>query len=176
MSELATLARPYARAVYKQAKEKGTFDQWSNMLQFLSQVMADPDMAAASDNPKVDPAQFFELLSSVCEGKLNQEGNNLIQLLVRNDKLRLMGQINELFEAYKAEDEGYLEVEVSSAFAMTEAAEKKLSRQLEKAFKKKIHLQLEQDSSLIGGVIIRAGDRVIDGSVSGQLQQLAKQL
>jgi F-type H+-transporting ATPase subunit delta len=97
-------------------------------------------------------------------------------LLVHNNRLSLLPFITKLFEAYKAEDEGYAEVEVFTAYALTKEAKHDLTTTLEKTLGKKIHMNVTVDKSLIGGVLVRAGDRVIDGSIRGRLQQLAKRL
>ena len=176
MSELATLARPYAEALFKRSKETSTVAQWSDSLAFLAAVMSDQQLAAASVNPRIDSDKFIALLLDISTDQIDQEGENLIRLLVQNGRLNLLPQIAELFEQYRAEDENFIDVEVQSAFAVTKTEQQHLTSILEKSLKRKVHLTAEKDSDLIGGVVIRAGDTVIDASVRGQLQQLAKEL
>ncbi len=176
MAELAELARPYSEAVYKIAKEKGTAQKWSEMLEMLSLVMADQDISRAARNPRVGDDRFIVLLLDICDGKLNKEGVAFIKVLSENKRLGLVSKISEMYEQYRSDDEGYLTVELTSAFPVSDEDQKKLSETLGKQFGKEIRLNVEEDRSLIGGIIIRAGDKVIDGSVSGQIEQLAKQL
>jgi len=99
-----------------------------------------------------------------------------LKLLIENNRLSLIAAIAEIFETYKAEDEGSIDVDVTTAFAFTKESKQIFNTTLEKAFGKKINMKIAVDSSLIGGVLVRAGDQVIDGSVRGQLQQLAQRL
>jgi F-type H+-transporting ATPase subunit delta len=176
MNELATFARPYASAVFKRAKETVATAKWSEQLAFMSAVVGSREMSALVDNPKVKIDRLSELLLEVSEGHIDHEGANFLKLLLRNSRLALLPTIAMQFEALKAEDEGYIEVDVFTAFALTEEAEKKFAASLEKTLSKKVHMNVALDKSLIGGVLVRAGDRVIDGSIKGQLQNLQKAL
>jgi F-type H+-transporting ATPase subunit delta len=176
MSGSATLARPYAEAVFKRAKETGSTEQWSDTLAFLAAVMNDDRLSRAAVNPKVDRHAFTELLLDICKGHITDEGENLLKLLVENNRLNQAASIQELFEQYRAEDEGYIDVDVKTAFPIDDRQQRQLTSALEKTFHKQVRLRTERDDTLIGGVLIRAGDTVIDGSIRGQLQQLAKRL
>lgn len=176
MSELATLARPYAAAVFKRAKETDATKKWSESLAFLSQVLSNDDIAGIVDNPKVSKQALSELMLDICQGQVTDEGENFVKLLVHNNRLGLVASIAQQFEAFKADDEGYVEVEVTSAYTLTKEDKQSLTGSLEKKLSKKVHMNVTVDKSLIGGVLVRAGDQVIDGSIKGQLQQLAKRL
>ncbi len=176
MSELSTLARPYAEAVFKTAKENKSVAKWSDMLAFLSVVMQDKEMTTIIANPKVTQDQLTQLLLDICQDQLTKEGVNLLKLLVQNDRLILAPEISELYESFKAEHEGYIDVEVISAYALSKDEQKKFSATLEKQLDKKIRITTSIDKTLIGGFLAKAGDKVIDGSIKGQLQQLAKKL
>jgi F-type H+-transporting ATPase subunit delta len=176
MSDLATLARPYAEAIFKRAKETKATDKWTQMLALVSLVMQDNELIALVKNPKVAQDRIGQLVLEVCQGQLDDEGANFVKLLVQNDRLLLAPQIASLYEEYKAEDAGYVDVDVSSAFALTKAEEKNLITSLEKTLNKTVRLKAGVDKTLIGGFLARAGDIVIDGSIKGQLQQLAKRL
>ncbi|EGW23303.1 F0F1 ATP synthase subunit delta [Methylobacter tundripaludum] len=176
MSELATLARPYAAAVFKRSKETGTTEQWSKSLAFISAVLNDKEISVVVDNPKVSSERLSALMLDICQGQVDEEGANFLKLLVQNNRLTLAPTIAELFEAYKAESEGYVDVEVATAYAFTKEEKQRFTSTLEKTLSKKVHMNVTVDKSLIGGVLVRAGDRVIDGSIKGQLQQLAKRL
>lgn len=176
MSELLTLARPYAEAAFKRAIESKSIDEWSDILAFLSVVVQDEEMSAVIANPKVTEQQLTQLLFDICQGQLKKEGENFLKLLIQNDRLMLAPQISELYETSKAEYEGYVDVEVISAYATTKEEQKKFVTTLKKILNKDVHITTSIDKDLIGGFLARAGDKVIDGSVTGQLQQLAKKL
>ncbi len=176
MSESATLARPYAEAVFKTAKETNSSAKWSEMLEFLSAVVKDSNMSATINNPRVGGERLLQLLLDISQEQLNKEGANFLTLLVENNRLLLLPAIAELYEEYKAEDEGYVDVEVSTAYALTKEEQKRFASSLEKKLNKKVHMNIEVDKSLIGGIRVRAGDKVIDGSIRGRLQQLTKRL
>jgi F-type H+-transporting ATPase subunit delta len=176
MSELATLARPYAAAVFKRSKETGTTEKWSKSLAFISAVLKDKEISVVVDNPKVSKERLSALVLDICQGQVDDEGANFLKLLVQNNRLSLAPAIAEQFEVYKAESEGYVDVEVATAYAFSKEEKQSFTSTLEKTLSKKVHMNVTVDKSLIGGVLVRAGDRVIDGSIKGQLQQLAKRL
>jgi F-type H+-transporting ATPase subunit delta len=176
MSELATLARPYAAAVFKRSTETGTTEKWSKSLAFISAVLNDNEISVLINNPKVSKERLSELMLDICQEQVNEEISNFLKLLVQNNRLTLAPTISELFEAYKAESEGYVDVEVATAYAFSKEEKQSFASALEKTLSKKVRMNVTVDKSLIGGVMVRAGDRVIDGSIKGQLQQLAKRL
>ena len=176
MSELATLARPYAAAVFKRAKETQATAKWSQSLAFMSAVLKNEDMSVVVDNPKVNKHRLSALMLDICQEHLNEENENFLKLLVHNNRLSLLPTIAKLFEAYKAEDEGYVEVEVFTAYAFTKEAKQDFAAKLTKFMNKKVHMNVSVDKTLIGGVLVRAGDKVIDGSIKGQLQNMQKAL
>jgi len=176
MSELATLARPYAEAVFKRAKETEGSQEWSDTLAFLSAIMQDESLAAIVNNPRVGQDELTQLLLDICQDQVTGEANNFLKLLIENGRLKLAPQIAELFEKYKAEDEGYVDVDVITAYALTKAEEQSFATSLKKKLNKKVNIKSSIDKSLIGGFLVKAGDSVIDGSISGQLQQLAKRI
>jgi F-type H+-transporting ATPase subunit delta len=176
MSELATLARPYASAAFKRSIETSNGGQWSKSLAFISAVLNDKKLSAIVGNPKVSKERLSTLMLEICQDQIDEEGANFLKLLVQNNRLALASAIADLFEAYKAENEGYADVEVATAYAFTKEEKQDFAATLEKTLSKKVHMKVTVDKSLIGGVLVRAGDKVIDGSIKGQLQQLAKRL
>ena len=176
MSELATLARPYAAAVFKRAKETKTTANWSQSLAFMSAVLSDKEISVVVDNPKVNSAKLSALMLDICQEQVDQEGANFLKLLVQNKRLSLVPYIAKIFEEYKAEDEGYVEVEVTTAYPFSKEDKQNFASKLEKSLSKKVHMNVSVDKSLIGGVLVRAGDKVIDGSIRGQLQHMQKAL
>jgi F-type H+-transporting ATPase subunit delta len=176
MSELATLARPYAAAAFKRAKETHATAKWSQSLAFMSAVLKNEDISVVVDNPKVNKQRLSALMLDICQGHVNEENENFLKLLVYNSRLSLLPYIAKLFETYKAEDEGYIEVEVFTAYAFSKEAKQDFMTTLEKALGKKIHMNVTVDKSLIGGALVRAGDKVIDRSIRGRLQHMQKAL
>jgi len=176
MSELATLARPYAEAVYKRAKQTDSTTKWSNSLAFLAAVLGDVQIAKAAANPNANKEKFAAALLDLCQGQLDGEGENFVRLLVANRRLVLAKTICELFEHYRAEDEGYIVADVSTAYPLEDEEREQITKVLQRSLGKQPRLNVVVDDSLIGGVLIKAGDRVIDASVRGQIQRLAKRL
>ena len=176
MSELATLARPYAAAVFKRAKETGSSEKWSKTLAFLASILSDQRLSSFINNPKVSNEGLSGLMLDISAGQIDAEGANFLKLLVQNRRLNLVPHIVKIFEAYKAEDEGYLDVEVHAAYEFSDEGRQDFSARLEKRLGKKVNMNVTVDKSLIGGVLVRAGDKVIDGSVKGQLQHMQKAL
>lgn len=176
MSERTTLARPYAVAVYKRAKESGKIGQWAEMLSFLKVVVADPVIARAVANPRVDKERFLGSFLDLCRDHLSGEGENFVRVLVKNGRLGLVGTISELFDEFRAADEGYIDVDVTTAYPLESEEETNLAALVEKWVARRGRLRVTVDRSLIAGVVLRAGDRVMDASIRGQLQRLAKRL
>lgn len=176
MSELATLARPYAVAAFKRAQETGSATKWSASLAFLSTVISAKEIDAIVNNPKVTKERLSALLLDIGQGTIDVENENFLKLLIQNSRLDLLPQIAAQFEQYKADHEGYVDAEVTSAFALSTEEQKKLAINLEKKLNKKVRINITVDQSLIGGILVRAGDSVIDGSVRGQLQHMQKSL
>jgi F-type H+-transporting ATPase subunit delta len=107
---------------------------------------------------------------------LNDAGKNFIRLLANNKRLAVLGEIYALFEQLKSQKEMSVDVEVASAFALTDDQANKLAEALKRKLGREVNLTSTEDKSLIGGVVIRAGDLVLDGSVRGKLAKLAETL
>lgn len=176
MAEELTLARPYAEAVFKLALESGGLERWSETLQFLSAVEADPAMQQLTGNPKVQGAQLTETIRNIGAGRLDADAGMFVQVLVENRRIPLLPQIAEQFEHLKQEHEGILEATIASAFPIDDQQLRSLVQDLEKRFKRRVQASVTIDPSLIGGVRMTVGDVVIDGSVRAQLDQMATAL
>ena len=176
MAEIATIARPYANAVFELAKERRALDEWSRQLQLAAAVAAEPEIVEIIESPAVTSAEKSNTLARVCGDDLSREGKQFVQVLARNKRLHLIAEIGAQFEARRAQEEASLDVEVISAFELSEAEHRRVVEALERRFKREIQLTARVDESLIGGAIIRAGDTVIDGSVRGKLEKLAETL
>jgi F-type H+-transporting ATPase subunit delta len=176
MAELATLARPYANAVFAVAKQSGELDRWSRMLEFLSVAAADSKMRSLLDAPEIGEEQKARQLIDICGDELNDRAKQFVRVLAGNRRLDLVGDIAELFEDLRAEEQQMLDVRVMSAFPLSDEESEQLRTALARRFDKEIQLTSDVDRSLIGGVLIRAGDVVIDGSVRGKLAKLQEML
>jgi len=173
MAEAITIARPYAVAVFRLAKEKKSLATWSEELALLSGIASNEQIKAAIDSPKLDAAELESIFLKVTEGKLSAEAINLVKVLGEYARLGLLPDIAAAFELLKAEDEGTLEAEITAAAKPSAAQVKTLVQQLEARFGKKVEAEVKLDPELIGGIKIVIGDTVIDASVRGQLQSLA---
>ncbi len=173
MAEIQTLARPYAEAVFELAKARQALPAWSEMLVFIVTVAADENMQRLAGDPRVDRARFRELFLGVCGKNLTDEGANFVRLLVENRRLNLLPEIVEQYEALKAKAEARVEATVVSAFPLEAAQLKTLGAALRRKFGREVNLTSQVDKTLMGGIVIRAGDLVIDGSVRGRLADLA---
>ncbi|MCE9632900.1 MAG: F0F1 ATP synthase subunit delta [Methylophilales bacterium] len=173
MAEKTTLARPYAVAAYRLAKQHKALNQWSDMLVLLAGIAADAEMSLVIANPKLTGAQVEQMFTKICGDKIDAAAVNLVKLLIEHDKLVLLPTIAEMYEALKAEDGGVEQAVITSATKLSKEQGKALIAPLEARFSKKIEPQFAVDPELIGGVKIVVGDAVIDASVRGQLQDLA---
>ena len=176
MAELSTLARPYAEAAFKRAKQTNSAKAWSDALSFLSAIVQDQELSTIVNNPRVGKERITQLLLDICQDQIDDEAKNLLKMLVENGKLKLLPKIAALYEELKAEDEGYVNVDLHSAYSLTKAEQGKYIAMLEKQLNKKVNATVSVDKSLIGGILAKAGDKVLDGSIRGQLHQLAKRL
>lgn len=173
MAELATIARPYAEAVFRLAKEGNALAAWSEKLEFVAVIYQDPQMQAAIGNPKVTANDVERLMLAICGERIDDTARNLIQLLVRNRRLAVLPQIREQFEKLKLEDEGKLDAKISSAYPLDDAQRNQVVNLLSSRFKRKINATVTVDPELIGGIKVEVGDKVWDASVRGKLQTMA---
>lgn len=174
--EASTIARPYAEAVFKRALESDKLDLWSEMLELLAAIVRDPQLSGMIANPKFDRERLTELMLDIGGGRLTDEGQNLVKLLIANERLIVVPEIAKQFEAMKAEQQGAIEVHVTAAFEIKPAQEQQINDALSKRLGREVRITSDVDPELIGGMRIRAGDMVIDGSVTAQLQVLRHQL
>jgi F-type H+-transporting ATPase subunit delta len=174
MAELSTLARPYAKAAFEFARDKDALSQWSRELGTVASVAAADRMGSVLDNPSITDEQQAQILNEVCGDEVSAHVQNFVRILASNKRLSLLPEIHAQFELLKSNLEKSVDVEVISAFDLDQATTDKLAQVLGKKLEREVKVSTSTDNDLLGGVLIRAGDLVIDGSVRGRLNKLAE--
>ena len=169
MSEALTTARPYAQAAFEEAQKLSDLKGWSEVLLALAEAVTYPEIRNVISSPRVVKAQLGDLLSDVLGGKLKPQQMNFIKVLAENQRLLLLPEIASIFEVLKSEAEKSVNVEVDSAFELSAAQQDKIVSSLKKRMGREIKLTCKVNKELLGGVVIRAGDKVIDGSARTRL-------
>ena len=173
-SEPTTVARPYARASFTQAlDETSGLANWSRMLKLLARTAEHASVKSALDDPLLTTASEARLILDILGDELTQEGRNFVHVLAEYDRISLLSQIAETYELMKSNHEKTMDVEVASAFDVEESDLQKLTDALKERLQREINLSATTDPSLLGGVVIRAEDTVIDDSVRGRLNRLS---
>ncbi|MBU1394984.1 MAG: F0F1 ATP synthase subunit delta [Gammaproteobacteria bacterium] len=173
MSELSTLARPYAEAVFRMAQGEKDLAGWSARLQSLALIVSDDQVARLIADPAVSIDRVADLIIEVAGGDLGERGGNFVKVLAENGRLSLLPEIGAQFETLKANAEGTLEATITSAQELTQAQLDDLVAGLKAKFNRAVNVQVAVDPELIGGAVIAIGDQVIDGSVKGRLQRMS---
>lgn len=172
MSELTTVARPYAKAAFDFAVESEAVSSWNDMLIFAAEVAKNNDIVsflAGSHSPEVTSDLFIK----VCGEQLNEQGQNFVKVLAENGRLVAIPAVAEMFAELKAQYENEIEVDITSATELSDAQTKSLVDALEKRLARKIKLNCNIDSAVVGGLLIKAGDTVIDATIRGKLDRLS---
>ncbi|WP_341743947.1 F0F1 ATP synthase subunit delta [Azonexus hydrophilus] len=172
MAESVTIARPYADAAFKLAKESGAQGIWSQRLQRLALIAQDGDMAQVMGNPRLSAEQIAELFISLSDDN-DPILANFVRTLAENRRLALLPEISRLFDLARSQEEGVQEAVVYSAFPIDDAQVAALRQQLEPRFGTRLTARVEIDASLIGGVRVTVGDQMLDASVRGKLDAMA---
>jgi F-type H+-transporting ATPase subunit delta len=176
MAELRTLARPYARAAFEYADAAGELDAWLTELSLIAAVVSDERVENMLSDPALTTKEQADRFIEVCGDDLGDSRQRYVKVLAENRRLALAPEIVQLFAQLKAQREQTVEVEVISAFELPESVRDRIAAALGNRLQRKVVVSSETDSSLIGGVLIRAGDLVIDGSVRGRLNKLSEAL
>jgi len=174
MAELTTLARPYAKAVFDVARDTQDLEGWSKALALTAVVSQQSSVVKLLESPELTTEQKAVAFNDLCGDEINAAVKLFIFVLAENKRLNLLPSIQELFENLKAKQEKFCDVRITSAFELDDAVSLALVNKLKTVLESDVSLETVIDNSLIGGVIIRAGDIVIDGSVKGRLQKLAE--
>ena len=173
MAERITIARPYAKAVFKLASSQKRMPQWSEALGLGASVVADPRVAALLTNPGVSAEQLVGLVTGVGGSRFDEQARNFIATLAANRRLSYLPEIAARYEQLRADAERTVEVTVTSAVELSAAQKTHYAEALAKRLGREVHLSCHTDPSLLGGAVVRADDLVIDGSVRAGLTQLA---
>jgi F-type H+-transporting ATPase subunit delta len=176
MAEIATIARPYAEALFALADKANDLAGWSNTLGALAQIAGHPEVRALIGNPKVQSAQLSDLVASLAPDGLSAEAKSFVQTMVANGRLAALPEVYAQYETLKNERESKVDAHISSAFEISSGELQALVSDLERRFKRKVHPIVTVDRGLIGGARVVVGDEVIDGSVRGKLATMASSL
>ena len=174
MAELATIARPYAQALFEASTGKlGETAQW---LEPLATVVGNPELQQVAASPKLGSNQLFELIAGLMPVVLPADGNNFLRTVLQNGRLAALPEIARQYEALKNAASGASNATIYSAFPIEGAELADLTARLEQRFKAKLNVSVVQDSDLIGGVRVVVGDEVLDTSVKARIEQMKQAL
>ncbi|WP_298145204.1 F0F1 ATP synthase subunit delta [uncultured Acinetobacter sp.] len=176
MAELLTLARPYAKAAFAYASEQNAADSWSNALTLLSAAVQDEAFSAYLNRPELNPAEQVSLFAKVLGEDQTAAVSNFLTLLAENGRLSLLPEIQAEYEQLKSQNNNVVDVVIESAFPLTSVQEQLLAHALEKKFQAAVNVSVEVNPALIAGVVIRAGDQVIDDSALNKLEKMRTRL
>ena len=172
MLEKATIIRPYAEAAFAYALEEKQLSDWSAMLKLLGMIVRDDSMQRIISSPKLSAEELYNFIIDICGDKLSQAGKNFVKILIDARRISLATEISVIFEQKRSAAEGVSEVNVITAYPLDESQIKMITESLGKHTGNKIDINIKEDKDLIGGVIIRAGDSVVDASLRGRLKEL----
>ena len=176
MSEVITTARPYAQAAFEEAQKLADLKGWSEALLSLAEAVSYPEVRAVVTNPRVSKAQVASLMEGLLGGQATVQQRNFVRVLAENQRMLLLPEIAAIFESLKAEAEKTINVVVDSAFELSVQQQEKIVKALKVRMGREIKLVCNVNKELLGGVVIRAGDKVIDGSVRTRLGEMANAL
>lgn len=176
MSESITTARPYAQAAFDVAQSASDLKGWSDAIASLADSVKHPDVLAIIANPRIAKAKVESLVLGLLGAQAKQPLQNFVRILVEKRRVRELPEIAEIFEALRAEAEKTAHVVVESAFELTHAQQDTISASMKKRLGRDIKLVCSINKDLLGGIVIRTGDSVIDGSVRTRLGEMATAL
>ena len=171
MAELATIARPYADALFRAAPQDQRA-QWVTQLAALASVAQDDQLRLLADNPKVRDAQVFDVMVAAAQIQLAPALAECLRVILENGRLLALPAISEQFAAQVRTLEGLAQARVVSAFPMSDDQVADLLVPLERRFGRKLAPVVEVDPQLIGGVRVLVGDEVLDTSVAARLERM----
>ena len=175
MAELATIARPYAEALFKAA---GGADKQAlvGQVQALAAIAADAQMRQFADSPKVSAEQVFEVISSVAKTPLDATAKNFLRTVIDNGRLAALPEMATQYLALVNASTGVSEATIYSAYPIDSAQLSDVIALLDKRFGRKLNAAVVLQPELIGGIRVVVGDEVLDTSVRARLQQMKSAL
>jgi F-type H+-transporting ATPase subunit delta len=176
MADKTTIARPYARAAFEEARRENRLGAWSDAIHGAAAVVTDPRVGNLLGNPRVTPGELAQLVIDIAGPQLGEHGANFVRTLAENRRLAYLPEIAALFDEMKDEAEKVIDVTVTSAAPLDEGQRRTLASALERKLKRTVRMQCHTDPALIGGAVLRAGDLVIDGSLRTQLNRITYEL
>ena len=174
MAELSTLARPYAKAAFEYAVGANDLSGWSSQLALAAAVSQADNMVKVLSSPSLTTEQQAQTFVDVCGEELTGAAKNFVKVLADNKRLPLLPQIAQLFDQFKSNREKSVDVEVSTVYELDADLQQKLASTLSSKLEREVNLKTNIEKDLIGGVVIRAADVVIDGSIRGRLAKLTE--
>lgn len=174
MAELITLARPYAKAAFEFANSTGSLQAWSTMLATAAAVTGESAVVSLLSSPSLTTVQQAEKFLLLCGDELDDKAKNFVKVLADNRRLPLLPEIHQLFDSLKANLEKSVEVNITGAFELDDSTQQTIAQALKSKLEREVKISTTVDKNLLGGIVIRAGDTVIDGSVRGRLAKLAE--
>jgi F-type H+-transporting ATPase subunit delta len=172
MAELATIARPYAEALFKASSNGADLNSTVAWVEELAAIAADPQLRQLADNPKVTVEQVLDVITGVARSALPDAARNFLRVIIENGRLDALPEVAVQFRGIVNRLNGSSDAIVYSAFPVEDAALHDISAALQKRFGRKLNLSVKIDASLIGGVRVVVGDEVLDTSVKARLEQM----
>ena len=171
MAELATIARPYAEALFK-AAGTGNLAALTGEINALAEIAGNPQLRQFSDNPKISADQVFDVVTSVIKSPVTAPAKNLLRVVIENGRLAALPAIAEQFQALVNARSGTADAVIYSAFAIAPAQLTDVVAALERRFARKLNASVVLAPELIGGIRVVVGDEVLDTSVQARLEQM----
>jgi F-type H+-transporting ATPase subunit delta len=169
---MTTTARPYASAVFEYALAAKDLPAWEAMLESAVNITLNPSMSELLSSPTMTSSELADIYCDLLGAQLDAPKKNFIRLLAENERLSVLPDILKSFQVSRAAQEKTIAVQVTSAATLDDAYQQKLVTALTARLQRQVELHCEVDPKLLGGVIVRAGDTVIDGSIRGKLARL----
>ncbi len=176
MAEKTTIARPYAKASFEEAKADKRLAEWSQMLRTAAAAVRDPRVHDLLGSPSVSSEELAQFVMELADPKIDEHGRNFFRILAQNHRLAYIPEISALFDEFKDEAERIVDVTVTSAAPIDNEQQQALAKALERKLKRSVRLHCATDPTLIGGAVLRSGDTVIDGSLLSRLKRIAFEL
>ncbi len=176
MSESSSIARPYAQAIFELARDAGNFEHWSENLKNLSDIVSLPDMQAVLSDPRIARNQVLDIVLKIGGSEFDELTQNFVRVLSHYRRLPIVPQIAKQYETLRAAEQGIIDAELETAYEIDDNQLSQLIDAMQNKLGRKVRLTRKLNADLIGGVVIRAGDWVIDDSIRARLDKLSSTL